>query len=148
MPETAADRCVADIERLLWNLSGILQRRERDLLAAHQITPPQYEALLALKDSDGLTMGELCRRLHLACSTATDLTDRMERGGLVERVRDAADRRVVRVRLLPKGASVIEQVRTARHLHLAGEMAALDAEAKEGLIQSLMKLNSLIAREV
>lgn len=52
---------------------------------------------------DGVAMGELAG--HLAChvSNLTGVVDRMERDGLVERVRTPRDRRAVLVRLTAQG---------------------------------------------
>ena len=72
---------VVQVERLLRHVAFIIKRRGRDILNDFDITTPQFLALLVLKEHPGLTMGELCDRLFLACSTATDLIDRMEKNG-------------------------------------------------------------------
>jgi MarR family transcriptional regulator, organic hydroperoxide resistance regulator len=146
--KTNVDRHVAEIEELLRNVSTILKKRGRDILSNFDITPPQLDALLVLRDHGELTMGELCQKMFLACSTATDLIDRMERNGLIERVRDTADRRVIRLRVLPKGSSVIDEVMDARRSYLVTVLSEIDVADKERLIQSLEQLNYLMTREV
>ncbi|HWH68185.1 MAG TPA: MarR family transcriptional regulator [Candidatus Sulfotelmatobacter sp.] len=142
------DRHVAEIEDLLRNVASILKKRGRDILSSFDITPPQLDALLVLREFGELTMGELCQKMFLACSTATDLIDRMERNGLIERVRDTADRRVIRLKVLPKGVDVHEEVLEARRTYLASILAEIDVADKERLIQSLEQLNYLMTREV
>lgn len=148
LTKTTVDRHVAEIEELLRNVSTILKKRGRDILSNFDITPPQLDALLVLREYGELTMGELCQKMFLACSTATDLIDRMERNALIERVRDTADRRVIRLKVLPKGASVVDEVIEARRSHLATILAEIDVADKERLIQSLEQLNYLMTREV
>lgn len=148
LTKTNVDRHVAEIEELLRNVSTILKKRGRDILSNFDITPPQLDALLVLREYGELTMGELCQKMFLACSTATDLIDRMERNGLIERVRDTADRRVIRLKVLQKGSSVIDEVLEARRTHLATILAEIDVADKERLIQSLEQLNYLMTREV
>lgn len=148
LKKNAIDRHVAEIEDLLRNVSTILKKRGRDILSNFEITPPQLEALLVLRESGELTMGELCHKMFLACSTATDLIDRMERNQLIERARDTADRRVIRLKVLGKGASVIDEVLAARRTYLAAILAEIDVADKERLIQSLEQLNYLMTREV
>jgi DNA-binding MarR family transcriptional regulator len=148
LTKTNVDRHVAEIEELLRNVSTILKKRGRDILSNFDITPPQLDALLVLRDFGELTMGELCQKMFLACSTATDLIDRMERNGLIERVRDTADRRVIRLKVLAKGTSVIDQVLEARRSYLVNILAEIDVADKERLIQSLEQLNYLMTREV
>lgn len=140
------DRQVAEIEELLRSVATILKKRGRDILADFDITPPQLDALLVLKEHGELTMGELCQKMFLACSTATDLIDRMERNQLIERVRDTADRRVIRLRILPKGYSIIEEVLAARRAYLGRILAELGTEDKQQLIRTLGLLNQLMTR--
>lgn len=148
LTKTAVDRHVSEIEDLLRSVSAILKKRGRDILSSFDITPPQLDALLVLRDFGELTMGELCGKMFLACSTATDLIDRMERNGLIERVRDTADRRVIRLKVLPKGTAVIDEVLEARRGYLATILSEIDVADKERLIQSLEQLNYLMTREV
>ena len=148
LTKTNVDRHVAEIEELLRNVGTILKKRGRDILSNFDITPPQLDALLVLREYGELTMGELCQKMFLACSTATDLIDRMERNGLIERVRDTADRRVIRLKVLPKGASVIDEVLEARRGYLVNILSEIDVADKERLIQSLEQLNYLMTREV
>ncbi|MGE5673069.1 MAG: MarR family winged helix-turn-helix transcriptional regulator [Mycobacterium leprae] len=148
LTKPTVDRQVAEIEELLRSVSTILKKRGRDILSNFDITPPQFDALLVLREYGELTMGELCQKMYLACSTATDLIDRMERNGLIERVRDTADRRVIRLRVLPKGASVIEDLMAARRNYLGTILSEVDGADKDRLIQSLQQINYLMTREV
>jgi DNA-binding MarR family transcriptional regulator len=148
LTKTSVDRHVVEIEDLLRNVSTILKKRGRDIISQFEITPPQLDALLVLREYGELTMGELCQKMYLACSTATDLIDRMERNGLIERVRDTADRRVIRLKVLSKGTKVIDDVLDARRNYLATILAEIDLADKERLIHALEQLNYLMTREV
>ena len=138
---------VAEIDNLLREVGGLLRKWGRDILGGFDITNPQFEALLVLREHGELTMGELCAKMFLACSTATDLIDRMERNQLIERVRDTADRRVIRLRVLEKGNQLIDQILEARQAYLNDAMSGLGASEKARLIRSLQQLSSLLSRE-
>lgn len=148
LTKPSIDRHVVEIEDLLRSVSTILKKRGRDILGNFDITNPQFDALLVLREFGELTMGELCSKMFLACSTATDLIDRMERNGLIERVRDTADRRVIRLKVLPKGNQVIDEVLEARRNYLATILSELDVADKERLIQAIDQLNYLMTREI
>ena len=80
------------------------------------LTAAQHQLLLAVKghgNSDGPTVGEVADYLTLRHNSEVELIDRAERGGYVERVRDAADQRVIRVRLSELGETHIEQLSDA-----------------------------------
>lgn len=70
-----------EIEFLLRKISVIVKRKGREILSHFPITPPQFTALLLLRDEGDLTIGELSQKMYLACSTMTDLIDRMEKTG-------------------------------------------------------------------
>ncbi|MDF2628295.1 MAG: MarR family transcriptional regulator [Symbiobacteriaceae bacterium] len=134
------NRAVVDLDTQLRLTNTLLKKREREILSDYSVTPPQFEALAALREYGALTMGELCEKMFLACSTATDLVDRLERNGFVERVRDTVDRRVVRLKVLAKGEQIADEVTNARRSQLAGVLASVSLEDKEALIQSLEHL--------
>jgi len=67
------------------------------------LTYPQYIAMLALWEADGMTVSALGERLHLDSGTLTPLLKRLESADLVARLRDVDDERRVRIRLTPAG---------------------------------------------
>ena len=59
---------------------------------------------------DGLTMGELTRRLLVSGGNTTGLVERLRREGLAEREVDALDRRIYRVRLTARGRALFDEM--------------------------------------
>ncbi len=117
------------------------------LLTNYPITPPQFVALQWLLEEGDLTVGELSNKMYLACSTTTDLVDRMERNGLVARVRDEHDRRVVRIRLLEKGERIIEEVIEKRQRDLANVLESFSDEEIVVFERCLRKLHQEMTKE-
>jgi DNA-binding MarR family transcriptional regulator len=142
-----AEESVTKVERLLRHMAFIIKKRGRDILVDFGITSPQFNALLTLKDHPSITMGELCEKLFLACSTATDLIDRMEKNGFLERNRDAQDRRVIRLSISEKGKQAISEVIVARRRYVASILEKLTEEETEQLGNSLDKLHSLMVSQ-
>jgi DNA-binding MarR family transcriptional regulator len=75
--------------------------------AEHGLTPRQYLLLLLIKGapegSERSTTSELAERMQLARHTVTELVDRAERAGLIDRERSSDDRRVIDLRLTGDG---------------------------------------------
>ncbi|HEX4867755.1 MAG TPA: MarR family winged helix-turn-helix transcriptional regulator [Acidimicrobiales bacterium] len=96
----------------LYSAFHAVMRTYRPLLAAVELTYPQYVTLLALWDDPGRTwsVGELCRRLHLDTGTLTPMLKRLEAAGYLTRRRDRADERRVHVELTPAGLALRDQV--------------------------------------
>ncbi|MBT9136512.1 MAG: putative HTH-type transcriptional regulator YusO [Firmicutes bacterium] len=138
---------VEDVERLLRTVGQIIKKRGREILSDFEITPPQFDALLILIQNGVLTIGELGEKMYLACSTATDLVDRMERNGLVMRERDALDRRVIRLRVLDRGHQMLAEVMAARKRYLAEVLVKVSPEENRAMIVALTHLSELMAQE-
>lgn len=105
----------------------------RDAAEAHGLTHAQHQLLLAVRgaaDPSGPTIGDVAESLLVQHHTATGLVDRAEALGLVERERDEADHRRVRLRLTAAGSAVLGDL-TAVHLaelrRLAPVLGALTA---------------------
>ena len=78
------------------------------------LTPAQHQLLLAVRghhDRGGPTVGEVADYLLLRHHSAVGLVDRAEAAGLVKRVRDAQDHRVVRLQLSAKAAKRLDALR-------------------------------------
>ena len=78
-------------------------RAYKPLLDELGLTYTQYIALVALADEDDVTVGALGEKLFLESNTLTPILKKLETLGYLERRRDPADERQVRLRLLPAG---------------------------------------------
>ncbi len=94
-----------------------------------------------------MTIGELSNKLYLACSTTTDLVDRMERKLLVERCKHATDRRVVRIHLLEEGTRIIEEVIKKRQMYLKEILGKFSNDEVSHLKNNLFKLHQGLREE-
>ncbi|WP_282173630.1 MarR family winged helix-turn-helix transcriptional regulator [Cytobacillus firmus] len=132
---------VAGIEKDLRYISGIIKQKGREILSDFTITPPQFVALQWLFEEGDMTIGELSNKMYLACSTTTDLVDRMEKNSLVKRVKDPNDRRVVRIHLLEEGERIIEEVIKKRQDYLKEVLKNSSHNEVLFLKDNLMKLH-------
>jgi len=86
----------------------------------HGVSMGQWYFLRALWEEDGLTQRELSQRVGMMEPTTVTALNNMERCGLVERVRNAYDRRKVNIFLTPKGKALRDDI-----LPCADEIAEL-----------------------
>ena len=93
-----------------------------------ELEPRQYQMLLALK---GLPrevrprIAELAERLQIQHHSAVELTDRLEKSGLVRRQRGSRDRREVLVLLTAAGERVIRELVMYHRAELSSRGPAL-----------------------
>ncbi|WP_082686905.1 MarR family winged helix-turn-helix transcriptional regulator [Bacillus sp. FJAT-27445] len=132
---------VASIEKDLRYISGIIKQKGREMLSNYTITPPQFIALQWLFEEGDMTIGELSNKMYLACSTTTDLVDRMEKSSLVMRVKDPKDRRVVRIHLLEEGERIIDEVIKKRQNYLEDILKNFTSDEIQLLHSNMTKLH-------
>ncbi len=79
-------------------------------LAPHGVYPGQWGVLLFLWVQDGQTQRELSRQVAIDDASMVHSIDRMERDGLVRRVRNEHDRRQINIFLTEKGHALRDQL--------------------------------------
>lgn len=92
-----------DLGLLLPRAGQAVDRVLRRTVAAHDLTPTALGVLGVLVRGRPVAHRELAAELGVAPGTLTPVVDALERAGQVVRVRDAADRRVVRVSVTTPG---------------------------------------------
>ena len=119
----------SDFEHLLEFRSRLrrFQRWSEDQARAVGLTHVQHQLLVAVKGHPGgqpPTVRELAGYLLLKHHSTVELIDRTEAAGFVLRAPDAADGRLVRVRLTARGERVLNEL-TPSHLAQLHSLAAV-----------------------
>ena len=122
--------------RLLALRTGLRQfeRWSENQAQAAGLTPAQHQLLLAIRghaDTRGPTIGDVADYLFLRHHSAVGLVDRADAAGLVTRVRDDGDQRVVRLQLTEDGSKRLETL-SALHLEELVRLAPQFPSAWEG----------------
>jgi MarR family transcriptional regulator, organic hydroperoxide resistance regulator len=87
----------------LYSASLAMTKVYKPLLDELGLTYPQYVAMLALWERDGVSVSELGERLRLDSGTLTPLLKRLEAAGLIVRLRAVEDERRVHITLTAAG---------------------------------------------
>lgn len=114
----------SDYERLLTVRTGLrrFERWSADQAAMHGLTSSQHQLLLAVRghqEPTGPTIGQAADYLLVRHHSAVELADRTEKAGLITRVRDTDDHRVVRLHLTSTGAQILTALTSAHVEELA-----------------------------
>lgn len=90
----------------LYSASLAMTKTYKPFLDNLGLTYPQYLAMLILWEQDDVLVKDIGERLFLDSGTLTPLLKRLESAGLIERKRDAADERQVRITLTKSGRTL------------------------------------------
>ncbi len=135
------DPRVIEIEENFRQVCTKIKMKGRSIFNEFEITPPQFAALLELLDHGDMTTSELSAKMYLACSTVTDLLDRMERNALIERQKDEKDKRIVRIHVLDKGHQLIEEILYVRCQYIESIIKELPSDAVDEIEKCFSYLN-------
>lgn len=105
----------------------------------------QKKLMFLLEQRGALRMTDLAHGLNLTLSGATGLVDKLVRTGMVARESDAADRRVIRVRMTPAGLSASRQCMAVQARCFRGILERLAPEKRRGLLAGFRTIHGLLA---
>jgi DNA-binding MarR family transcriptional regulator len=100
---------VLEFLRLLWEVDHALQRASKSMDQAFGVTGPQRLVIRIVGRFPGILAGQLAATLRIHPSTVSDIVQRLERRGLIQRARDARDGRRILLGLTERGRSVDSQ---------------------------------------
>ena len=83
-------------------------RAYKPILDAAGLTYTQYIAMVGLSEADELTVSELGEKLFLESNTLTPILKKLEHTGYINRTRDPADERKVKVSLTAAGRRLLK----------------------------------------
>lgn len=130
-----------DLARLLYGSYIRMHRRLDAAMAERGASLSRTKLLLLVQKRSGeVRAADLADWLGQAPRTVTEALDGLERGGLIERVADAHDRRVKRLRITDAGKSAIAETEPLRLQLTSAVFGTLREEEREMLGDILTKL--------
>jgi DNA-binding MarR family transcriptional regulator len=110
------------------------------------LTPPQFDIVVTLGNTDGMTFKELGSRTLITKGTLTGVVDRLEARGLVERLASPTDGRSTLVRLTRRGDRVFREVFEPHLAFLAPAFESLPECGRKDLEKRLRQLREALEK--
>jgi len=141
------DQYLERIFLVLRNIAHLSSIYSKYLQKNFDVTTSQLLCLRALAHKDGLSAGEIGRRIFIKPGTITGLIDRLEVKGLVRRTRVHKDRRVINVEITQAGRDLVASAPVPVQSLLAINLKKLSLEEVERMTQALELLLKLMQSE-
>ena len=110
------------------------------------LTPSQFDIVVTLGNTEGMTFRELGSRTLITKGTLTGVVDRLSAQGLVERTASAVDGRSTIVRLTRKGDRVFREVFEPHLAFLAPAFESLPECGRKELEKRLRQLREALEK--
>jgi len=111
------------------------------------LTGPQSAVLRLLVKNGSLSSAEVSRQLYVTPSNVTGIVDRLEKKGLVERIRKEGDRRVALINLTRSGRQRGRTIPDPIERKIISELADLEPQHLQILRMAMQQIIELIDTE-
>jgi DNA-binding MarR family transcriptional regulator len=141
------NEAMIDATTLANELRPVLLRLARDLRHETEqlgVTSRQVTFLWLIRLNPGLSLRELAAEERISAPALSGHVDRLEKAGLIARVRDETDRRRVGLQLTEEGEKLLRRVRARRTTWLADRLRGLDNEELAALERAIEPLGKLL----
>ncbi len=108
------------------------------------LTAPQSGVIRCLAGTGAISSAALSRELYVTPSNITGIIDRLERKGLVQRVRKADDRRVILIQLTDEGRKLSRGLPDPIEIRLIAGLSELPEKEIRKLDASLDKIIDIL----
>jgi len=143
----AIEMRMVEVRDLFADIAERMKERSVGILG-FSVTRSQLKAMTALAEDSLISMGSLCSMAKVKMPSLTEVVDRFESEGILTRVRDDGDRRVVRVCFTEKGKKMHRAVLKRRAEELKGLFGSLDRKERTALVDALTTVATLLGKIV
>jgi len=141
--EVFADRLNAVLPVIIKEFS----RRQTNELYRGHISLAQFLILEFLQREGESRMSALARAMHVTTAAMTGFIERLVRDGYALRQSDPDDRRVIRIRLTPKGAGLVHKINHQRRTMVIKIFGKISERERQDYLKILTHIKEILAEE-
>ena len=146
-PEILQDVHIKRTKEIIFSIRRLMQAGElytKELNKIYNVSAAQLNCLLALHENGSLPPSQIAKHILVNSSTVTGIIDRLEHKGLVERLRNSPDRRVITVRLTKTGKMLAENAPPPIQQKIFDGLNKLSESEIEHIARTLSKLTDML----
>jgi DNA-binding MarR family transcriptional regulator len=138
-PNSKAENTVSRLWFMIHRTHNMLKACEDQVLSKHKITTEQYVVLVAIKYlGSHVRPTDVARSLAHSPNSVSMIVDRMVKGGLLRRIRDRRDRRVVFLIITSTGEKILKPAVAAGWEFVQKVLSPLSSGDREAFLKLLL----------
>ena len=122
-------------------------RRNANELSRGKITPSQLLTLSFLNEKGESRMTDLAGFMKVSTAAMTGVVDRLVRDAYALRVFDPQDRRIIKVRLTPKGAELIKRINRQKRNMIVNIFGKISDSERQDYLRILTRIQDVLTKE-
>lgn len=135
-----------DLEDLTFQISRLMKRKMAVATDFGSLSILQIHTLLFLKENSGVNMSEIASFLQIELPSATSLVSKLVDRGLVQRLPDKEDRRVVKIELTETGTRLLSQTAELRSNKIKQLLTYLSDKQKHDLVTIMRTIKEYLEK--
>jgi len=135
------------VKEIVYQIRRLIQARElytKELNKNYSVTAAQLNCLLALHEEGSLSPSRIAKIIMVKSSTVTGIIDRLEQKGLVERLRNSPDRRVVTIQLTGAGKKMAKNAPPPIQQKILDGLTSLRESEIKRIVKSLKMITHML----
>jgi DNA-binding MarR family transcriptional regulator len=132
---------------IIYSIRKLIQAGElysKELSKIHSVSAAQLNCLLALFENGSLPPSQIAKHMLVKSSTVTGVVDRLEQKGLVRRVRNSPDRRIVTIELTEAGIQLAEKAPPPIQQKIIDGLKKISESEIDEIVFALTKLTDML----
>ena len=132
---------------IIFSIRKLIQAGElysKELSKIHSVSAAQLNCLLALFENGSLPPSQIAKHILVKSSTVTGVVDRLEQKGLVRRVRNSPDRRIVTIELTEVGNQLAENAPPPIQQKIVDGLKKISETEIDEIVFALIKLTDML----
>lgn len=131
---------VAEIMDNIRRVFQVVNEQSKRVEKETGLTGPQVWAIKVIADDSPIRVSDLARKMYLHPATVVGILDRLEKRGLIFRLRSSEDRRVVEVSLTSEGRDLVDNSPEVASNKITHGLESLDADTISVIHNGLERL--------
>jgi len=136
-----------EVSKIIPHIIRGIVRKQGDPWGLGKITIPQYLSLDLINQHKSLKMKDIAKELNVSLPAASGLINRLYTLGMVKRLYDNKDRRVIYIEITPKGRKIVDQVYAHRKKALKDTFSKLTKEERSQYLNLLKRIKTTLYPE-
>ena len=135
------------VDEVLTSLRRVIRAidlHSQQLVKTASVTGPQLRLLQLMNEGGHPTISDLAKSMSLSQATVTTIIDRLEKRGLIERIRSIYDKRKVHPRLTEHGSGILAKTPAVLQDNFVRKFDGLQSWEQHMIISSIQRIAEMM----
>lgn len=147
MPGLTITQFADELSKVMPVVMKEFSRRQANELYKGKITLPQVLILELLDKEQESKMKDIACFMGVSTAAATGIVERLVKYGYVIRIFDPGDRRIIRIKLTPKGAELIKRIKLQRQQMVIRIFGRISEEDRQDYLRIFEQIKDILLHD-